>query len=95
MAIERLSDAFTKVKTPDTIRRAGLKNLPRTALLKPAHASSRLQGQHFSLGDRVITVSESGSVPMSAKGTVVGISVGFLDVVFDVQFINGTTLSDR
>lgn len=95
MAIEKLADAFNSAKSLDNIKRAALMNLPRAALLKPAHAASLLQGQHFSLGDRVMTVIESGSVPMCAKGTVVGISVGFLDVVYDVQFINGTNLSDR
>jgi hypothetical protein len=31
-------------------------------VLKPAHAATRLRDQHFELGDRVITVAETGSV---------------------------------
>lgn len=95
MAIEVLSDALTQAKTTAGIKRAALKGLPRGALLKPSHAVGRLQGQHFALGDRVVTVTDAGTVPTSSKGTVVGIQVGFLDVLFDVQFIGGTTLGDR
>lgn len=79
----------------ENLKQAMINKIPRQALLKPAHTPSRLRDQHFELGDRVITVAETGSVPLSAKGVVVGIQTGFIDVVFDIQFMAGTTLGDR
>jgi hypothetical protein len=90
-----LADHLGTQKVAANMKQAMIKGIPRQALMKPVHSLSRLRGQVFNLGDRVIMVSESGSVPLSAKGTVVGTQVGFVDVVFDVQFIGGTTLSDR
>jgi len=63
--------------------------------LKPSHATTRLQDQKFNLGDRVIFVQDSGSVPIAAKGTVVGIERHNIDVVFDTSFMSGSTLGDR
>lgn len=79
----------------DKIKQARIVGIPRQGVLKPAHAATRLRDQHFQLGDRVITVAETGSVPLSAKGVVVGIQSQFVDVVFDVQFMGGTTLGGR
>ncbi|GAA6034942.1 hypothetical protein JCM8097_009377 [Rhodosporidiobolus ruineniae] len=93
--IEKLADKLTETKTLDKIKQARIVGIPRQGVLKPAHAPSRLREQHFALGDRVITVAETGSVPLSAKGVVVGIQTNFIDVVFDVQFMGGTTLGDR
>ena len=39
--------------------------------------------------------AETGNVPLSTRGTVVGIRPDFLDVLWDVGFIGGTTLGDR
>ncbi|CAG8495278.1 4885_t:CDS:10, partial [Ambispora gerdemannii] len=72
-----------------------IQNIPRHALLKPSHASTRLQDQKFSLGDRVVFVQDSGSVPIAAKGTIVGIERHNIDVVFDSSFMSGSTLGDR
>ncbi|SCV74192.1 BQ2448_6624 [Microbotryum intermedium] len=93
--VEQLADRLASQKHGGNIKQAVIKGIPRHGLLKPAHALTRLRDQRFSLGDRVAVVSESGSVPLSAKGTVVGIQTGFVDVVFDVHFIGGTTLGGR
>ncbi|BGP06510.1 exonuclease II Exo2 [Rhodotorula toruloides] len=93
--IEKFEDKLTATKTLDKIKQARIDNIPRQGVLKPAHSSVRLREQHFSLGDRVITVAETGSVPLSAKGVVVGIQTSFIDVVCDVQFMGGTSLGGR
>jgi 5'-3' exoribonuclease 1 len=72
-----------------------VKNVPRRAVLKPEHTVYRLQNQRFDLGDRVVMVQESGGVPLAAKGVVIGLSTKTIDVVWDVPFISGTTLSNR
>ena len=69
--------------------------VPRQAVLKPAHAVYRLQNQRFDIGDRVVMVKDSGSVPLSIKGVVIGINVRTLDVVWDVSFMSGSTLGNR
>lgn len=73
--------------------------IPRSALLKPSDAQWRLNDQHYSIGDRVIYVADSGKVPIASKGTVVGMTrttrETWLDVVFDVSFMSGTSLGDR
>ncbi|GAA5821456.1 hypothetical protein JCM11251_004633 [Rhodosporidiobolus azoricus] len=93
--IERAEDKLAETKTLDKIKQAHITGIPRRGVLKPTHSAARLREQTFALGDRVITVAETGSVPLSAKGVVVGIQTNFIDVVFDVQFMGGTTLGDR
>ena len=82
-------------KSPTSIKKAIVKGIPRQALLKPEHAIYRLQNQTFSLGDRVVMVRDSGSVPLAVKGVVVGLNAASLDVVWDVPFMSGSTLGDR
>jgi hypothetical protein len=77
------------------MKNAIIRGVPRRALLKPEHSATRLQNQKFSLGDRVIVVSESGNVPLAAKGVVVGIQASTIDVLFDLPFIGGSSLGDR
>ncbi|KAJ3505765.1 hypothetical protein NLJ89_g7245 [Agrocybe chaxingu] len=91
--IEALADAFTKDNPK--IKKAMVKGIPRQAVLKPAHAVYRLQNQHFSLGDRVTMVRDSGGVPLSVKGVVIGLNSKSMDVVWDVPFMSGGTLGDR
>ncbi|KAH9972179.1 XRN 5'-3' exonuclease N-terminus-domain-containing protein [Lactifluus volemus] len=93
--IERLADDFNKERSTSNFRRAMVKNVPRRAVLKPEHAMYRLQNQKFDLGDRVIMVQESGGVPLSAKGVVIGLNTRSIDVVWDVPFISGTTLNSK
>ncbi|GAA5858509.1 hypothetical protein JCM8547_007340 [Rhodosporidiobolus lusitaniae] len=93
--VQKLEDQLQGHKTLDKIKQARINGIPRKGVLKPAHAQVRLREQHFALGDRVINVSETGGVPLSAKGVVVSIQTNFIDVVFDVQFMGGTTLGDR
>ncbi|KAL4244297.1 5'-3' exoribonuclease 1 [Abortiporus biennis] len=93
--IEELADKYTANKSPNAIKKAIVKGIPRQAVLKPAHAAYRLQNQHFALGDRVIMVQDSGGVPLSVKGVVIGLNAKSMDVVWDVPFLSGTTLNDR
>lgn len=74
-----------------------MRGIPRQAVLKPAHANYRLQGQSFSIGDRVIMVQDAaaGGVPLAMKGVVVGMGNKDIDVVWDVPFMGGETLQGR
>ena len=76
-----------------------MNGIPRNALLKPSDAQWRLGGQRFALGDRIIYVADSGRVPIASKGTVIGLTQTtretWLDIVFDVSFMSGSTLGDR
>ena len=76
-----------------------IRGAPRSAILKPSDAERRLGNQGFSMGDRVVYVQDSGKVPIAAKGTVVGLTrtsrTILLDVVFDDNFMGGSTLGDR
>lgn len=95
--IEKISDSFRTNKSHDTLKRAVVKAIPRQAVLKPSHAIYRLQGQKFSLGDRVIMVQDAaaGGVPLAMKGVVVGLGMRDIDVVWDVPFMGGETLGAR
>ncbi|KAH8925698.1 hypothetical protein BT69DRAFT_1093018 [Atractiella rhizophila] len=93
--LESLSDRLQSQKTPEKMKQAVIKGIPRTAVLKPDHTASRLQGQTFGLGDRVIMVSDTGNVPLSAKGVVIGVQSSLIDVVFDVPFMAGSNLGGR
>lgn len=93
--IEQLADSFYKNKTPEAYKKAIVKGIPRQAVLKPSHAVYRLQNQHFELGDRVTMVQDSGGVPLSVKGVVIGLNSKSMDVVWDVPFMSGVTLGDR
>lgn len=93
--LEAFQDRVYSQKSPAHLKQAVLKGIPRRLLLKPGHAAQKLQHQEFSVGDRVITVSETGSVPLAVKGVVVGIQAGFIDIVFDIPFMGGTTLGGR
>ena len=93
--IEELADSLTASKSRDAIKKAIVKGIPRQAVLKPSHAVYRLQNQHFALGDRVTRVQDTGGVPLSVKGVVVGMNAKSMDVVWDAAFMSGTTLGDR
>ncbi|XP_006459675.1 hypothetical protein AGABI2DRAFT_184268 [Agaricus bisporus var. bisporus H97] len=93
--LEQLADSLTKSKSPSDFKKAIVKGIPRQAVLKPAHAVYRLQNQWFGLGDRVAMVRDSGAVPLSVKGLVIGINANSMDVLWDVPFMSGVTLSDR
>ncbi|TEB33517.1 hypothetical protein FA13DRAFT_1627125 [Coprinellus micaceus] len=92
--IEKVEDELTQGKSGG-IRKAIVKGIPRRAVLKPTHAAYRLQNQHFALGDRVTMVKDSGGVPLSVKGVVIGLNAKSMDVIWDVPFISGVTLGDR
>ncbi|KAL2437019.1 5'-3' exoribonuclease 1 [Exophiala dermatitidis] len=95
--IEQAADEALRSEPPPQNKTIG--GVPRNALLKPSDAQWRLGNQKFALGDRVIYVADSGKVPIASKGTVVGLTQTtretFLDVVFDVSFMSGTSLGDR
>ena len=90
-----MADTFTKNKSSSQIKKAIVKGIPRQAVLKPTHAVYRLQNQHFALGDRVTMIQDSGGVPLSVKGVVIGLNSKTMDVVWDVPFMSGGTLGDR
>lgn len=79
------------------IKSARVNGIPRQAVLKPAHALYRLQGQAFYLGDRVLMVLDAaaGGVPLGMKGVVVGVGAKDIDVVWDKPFMGGETLQGR
>ncbi|KAI9846336.1 MAG: hypothetical protein M1837_004189 [Sclerophora amabilis] len=101
------SDVVKEIElAADNLQQAGLgvegkkiKGVPRNALLKPSDAEQRLGNQRCSLGDRLVYVQDSGRVPIATRGTVVGMTrtsrTTLVDVVFDVTFMSGTSLSDR
>jgi 5'-3' exoribonuclease 1 len=95
--IEGTADEITSKQPEPTLKT--MNGLPRSALLKPSDAAHRLGVQRFTLGDRIIYCADSGKVPIATKGTVVGLTQTtretWLDVVFDVSFMSGTTLGDR
>ncbi|KAL0953086.1 hypothetical protein HGRIS_004359 [Hohenbuehelia grisea] len=93
--IEKLADSLNASKSASAIKKAIVKGIPRQAVIKPSHAVYRLQNQHFALGDRVTMVQDSGGVPLAIKGVVIGLNTKSMDVVWDVPFLSGTTLSDR
>jgi len=93
--IEEVADEINKNRSKATIKKVIVKNIPRHAVLKPSHAIYRLQNQHFELGDRVTMVQDSGGVPLSVKGVVIGLNAKSMDVVWDVPFMSGSTLGDR
>ncbi|KIJ09179.1 hypothetical protein PAXINDRAFT_48683, partial [Paxillus involutus ATCC 200175] len=93
--IEEYADSIKKGKSPITIKRTMVKNIPRHAVLKPGHSIYRLQNQRFALGDRVTMVQDSGGVPLSIKGVVIGINTKTIDVIWDIPLVSGVTLGDR
>lgn len=93
--IEEYANGINKNRSTTAIKKAIVKNIPRHAVLIPAHAIYRLQNQQFALGDRVTMVQDSGGVPLSVKGVVIGLNSKSMDVVWDVPFMAGVTLGDR
>lgn len=95
--IKKIEDAVTDLRSTnaDPYKPKRINGVPRHALLHPAHAEGRLQGQAFALGDRVVYVQNSGKVEIALKGTVVGINTTTLDVVFDEPIMSGSTLGGR
>lgn len=75
------------------------KNVPRHAVLDPAKSYQLLSTQRFALGDRVVYVQASGSVPVFSKGTAVGVmsqgSKVTVQVVFDDVLVAGNKLDGR
>ena len=98
-AIEEAANRALQLDPKDSGKIRKISGAPRNAILKPQDAEQRLQHQGFRLGDRVVYVQDSGKVPIAMRGTVVGNSRTarsvLLDIVFDVEFISGTTLGDR
>ncbi|KAG2351406.1 hypothetical protein BDR07DRAFT_1386025 [Suillus spraguei] len=71
-------------------------DIARTMDIFDSHADAGVkENQRFALGDRVTMVQDSGGVPLSAKGVVIGLNTKSMDVVWDVPFMSGTTLGDR
>ena len=97
MKIEQAADSA--VQRGAAVEGMRIRTVPRNALLKPSDAEHRLGNQHFTIGDRIVYVQDSGRVPIATRGTVVGLTrtsrKTLLDVVFDLTFMSGTSLGDR
>ncbi|KAG0358476.1 5'-3' exoribonuclease 1 [Podila minutissima] len=91
--LEKAADKYIESRTG--MKHVIVKNLGRHTMLKPSHAATFLPDQTFKLGDRVVFVQDSGTVPIAAKGTVVGIDRLEIEVVFDDRFMSGMDLSGR
>ncbi|CAH7672268.1 hypothetical protein PPACK8108_LOCUS7076 [Phakopsora pachyrhizi] len=92
--IKLITEKFLVNQNPENMQQAIIKNIPGNTILKPAHAIERLRGQKFLLGNRVTMVSDSGMVPISARGTVLSITDKMVEVVFDGPFIGRTSLNN-
>jgi 5'-3' exoribonuclease 1 len=92
-----LADRINASRSKSHIKKIKVMGLPRQIVLKPSHALYRLQGQLFSLGDRVEMVQDSavGGVSLSMKGVVIGVNADSIDVVWDVPFMGGSSLGGR
>ncbi|KAJ3567755.1 hypothetical protein NP233_g6149 [Leucocoprinus birnbaumii] len=94
-ALEHELDSIVSSPSPLSLRNILIDEYPSPRILKPEHASHRLRNQVFELGDRVIIVKDSGSVPIAAKGVVVGHDDNLLDILWDEPLVLGTTLDGR
>lgn len=76
-----------------------VQNLPKDAVLEPAHAHMLLRQQTFQVGDRVVCAVDYGAVPLHNYGTVAGIITGrvytSLCVIWDKEFDAATTLRGK
>lgn len=93
--IEKAAVKFHEKYENLDFKKVVIRGVPRKVLLRPADAEVRLNYQTFSLGDRVIYVCDSGSVPIGNKGTVVGVQEKVIDVIFDTTFMSGSNLGGR
>ena len=100
--VHRIEQAAEQVSRVDPANKGKIQRIngaPRNAILKPSDAEQRLNSQRFDLGDRVVYVADSGKVPIATRGTIVGKSRTarntLLDILFDIEFISGTSLGDR
>lgn len=93
--IEKCEDIFSTRRDTGSLKMAVLRHVPRQGLLKPEQAPLRLSSQTFGLGDRVIMAHDSGNVPLAAKGVIIGIQDGLVDVIFDVPVFGGSNLGER
>lgn len=97
--IEHAANGAAQLDSNDKAKVRKIVGAPRSAILKPADAEQRLSNQNFQLGDRIVYVQDSGKVPIAARGTVIGKSrtarAMLLDIVFDIEFISGTSLGER
>ncbi|KAJ1550796.1 hypothetical protein HK096_004972, partial [Nowakowskiella sp. JEL0078] len=92
-AVQKYNDKFEALKSES--KWLLMANVPRQAVLKPAHAIHKLSSQSFNIGDRVTHVPDTGSVPLGARGTVVGLEENLVNVVFDEPFLGGFNLDGR
>ena len=91
---KKIDDLYSKIPNSET-RVVQVLNVPRQSLLKPEHAQYRLSNQTFQLGERIVHCSNSGSVSIGAKGTVIGIESSLLEVLFDLKFMSASNLGQR
>ncbi|KAL6075040.1 exonuclease II Exo2 [Balamuthia mandrillaris] len=69
---------------------------PPSSFLSPSPLDApSLEALLPALGDRVMSLRSTGPVPFGLNGTVVGIVLNMLEIVFDEQFLGGTDLNHR
>ncbi|KAG0744718.1 hypothetical protein G6F57_009444 [Rhizopus arrhizus] len=93
--VEKAAKKFQEQWDAEPKKTIIIKNIPRKSLLRPSDAPFKLDNQTFTLGDRVVYVSDTGIVPLGLKGTIVALSEKIIDVLFDKPFLGGTTLNGR
>ncbi|KAI8388238.1 exoribonuclease 1 [Radiomyces spectabilis] len=93
--LEDLSSQYIEKYDQVEFKKVVIRRIPRNVLMRPAEAETRLGGQEFRLGDRIVYALDSGAVPFAAKGTVVGVQEKVVDVVMDTPFMAGKDLDGR
>lgn len=93
--LEDIASQYHAQYLNNTFKKLIIHKIPRSVLLLPGDAESRLQGQSFKLGDRVLYALDAGPVPLATKGTVVGVQEKIVDVLFDTTFMGGQNLGGR
>jgi len=79
-----LKTISTVIPTPSMIYKAG-----------DPFPTNLCRRDKFSIGQRVITMGYTGHVPFGMRGIIVGIQGEHAMIVFDTEFIGGTTLDGR
>lgn len=72
-----------------------LSNVEPNLLLRasPSLAPHLFNKDRYFLGDRVAVASDIGPIPFGAQGTLIAIRGEIADVIFDMEFIGGTSLN--
>eukprot|EP01102_Stenamoeba_stenopodia_P006731 TRINITY_DN1874_c0_g1_i1.p1 TRINITY_DN1874_c0_g1~~TRINITY_DN1874_c0_g1_i1.p1 ORF type:complete len:1506 (-),score=344.16 TRINITY_DN1874_c0_g1_i1:134-4651(-) len=99
-AVEREAEKFRSLY--DDARKSIVKDVTVSQLLKTntdsiaiSETTDLLRKQEFELGDRVMSLRNTGTPPFGLRGTVVEVVGSQITVVFDHEFFGGTSLGNR